>query len=159
MAVPFVSAIVDPPTMTSLPPIPIDFFNLCAVKINLQLMVIPNAIGSVFGMQFPSLQLPTQTPKIAERETPRIIRIHCHRFAHVPHQELARTLGVDSHDNHRGHNIFLCYGRLASVCAFVLDFYGGMGPLPPDSRVSRSLTVVTSGHYSTAFISVSILKA
>jgi len=143
MAVPFVSAIVEPPTITNLPPIPIDFFNLCAVKINLQLMVIPNSIGSVFGKQFPSLQLPTQKPRITERGTPRNIRVPRHRLAHIPHQELARTLRLDSRDHDRGHDIFPRYGRFAGVRAGILDFHEGTVSL----SLSTHAFVVTDGGY------------
>ena len=40
---------VKPPVVVDFPPIPVDAFNLCTVTVDLQLMLIPNSIGTAFG--------------------------------------------------------------------------------------------------------------
>lgn len=62
-AAPFVTALIKPPKITTLPPIPIDPFNLCEVNIDLQLMLIPNSIGTAFGTYLRSFRLSTRNAK------------------------------------------------------------------------------------------------
>lgn len=43
------SSFRKPPTIIALPPIPIDAFNLCAITVDLHLILFHNSIGTVFG--------------------------------------------------------------------------------------------------------------
>lgn len=45
----FITGFLKPPSVVPIPPIPLDFFNMCTMNVDLHLMVIPNSIGTVFG--------------------------------------------------------------------------------------------------------------
>ena len=50
VAMTLASTFTKPPVIISLPRIPVDAFNLCGIKIDLQFKLVPNSIGTVFGM-------------------------------------------------------------------------------------------------------------
>ena len=50
---------IKPPVVVDIHLIPADAFNLCMVTIDLQLMLIPNSIGTAFGAWSHSFQLLT----------------------------------------------------------------------------------------------------
>ena len=52
-----VSFFVEPTFAASLPVVPIDAFNMCAINLNLKLMLAPISIGTTFGAWLCSFQL------------------------------------------------------------------------------------------------------
>ena len=49
LTVGMLSSFLKPPTIAELPQVPIDAFNFCVIDADLQLILAPNSIGTVFG--------------------------------------------------------------------------------------------------------------
>ena len=49
LAVSLATSFVKPPTIVSLPPLPVDAFNLCGIVVHLQFKMVPNSIDERAG--------------------------------------------------------------------------------------------------------------
>lgn len=50
LAVSLATSFVKPAMIVDLPPLPVDAFDLCGVVIHLQFKMVPNSIGTAFGL-------------------------------------------------------------------------------------------------------------
>jgi len=50
LAVSLVTAFIKPPTIVDLPPLPVDAFDLCGIVVHLRFKMVPNSIGTAFGL-------------------------------------------------------------------------------------------------------------
>ena len=53
LTVPLASSFAKSPVFVDLPPVPLDAFNICAVTVDLKLMLIPSSVGAAFGTWLP----------------------------------------------------------------------------------------------------------